>query len=484
MKFSMRVPDRRLAAITAGLAMAACGAGKGNGSVGVGGSGSVPVLTQSTQRALQNLSPVALPAPPPDSSNRYADDPAAATLGKQFFFDPGFSGPLLDEDNRGGSQSLGNLGETGKVACAGCHIPSAGFQDNRSARKTVSLAAGWGKRKARSLLDVGHAKILMWDGRRDALYNQPFGALESGVEMNSSRLYAAQQIYKRYRASYEAVFGAITVPLDDATRFPQLDATMAGCRKLSTDVNGISKGIECHGVPGDGAEFDGLSAEDQDAVTRIWVNVGKAIAAYERLLSCGPSRFDDWVQGQSDALSPAAQRGAALFVGQRADGTSTSGCNTCHGGPFLTDQSFHNVGLRPIGVGPASSFIDKDDRGAFDGLTEMLADPLNVKGKFSDGDDGRLPSTVAAATDGAFRTPSLRCVALRPSFMHTGQMRTLLDTVEFFSRGGDSSDYPGTSELKPLNLTAQEVEDLVAFLQSLTGPGPDPSLLEPPELPP
>jgi hypothetical protein len=101
----------------------------------------------------------------------------AARFGQSVFFDPGFSGALLDSDNVGDDHSLGNEGETGKVACIGCHVPSAGFVDDRSPRQTISLAAGWGRRRTKSLLDVGHAKILMWDGLHDALYNQPFHTL-------------------------------------------------------------------------------------------------------------------------------------------------------------------------------------------------------------------------------------------------------------------------------------------------------------------
>src|SRR5262249_14012290 len=162
----------------------------------------------------------------------------------------------LDSDNIGDDRSLGVVGESGKVACAGCHVPSAGFLDDRSTREQVSLGAGWGRRKARSLLDVGQAKLLMWDGRHDALFHQPFEAIENARAMNSSRLYAAQQIYKRHRDAYEALFGPIPVPLDEPARFPQLDGSTTGCRSLSLE----NEGVDCHGMPGDGAEFDGLAS--------------------------------------------------------------------------------------------------------------------------------------------------------------------------------------------------------------------------------
>jgi len=226
----------------------------------------------------------------------------------------------------------------------------------------------------------------------------------------------------------------------------------------------------CHGKPGDGAEYDSLSAAQQDAVTRIAVNFGKALGAYERLLTCGQGKFDQWVAGDDAALSHSAQRGAQLFAGK-------AGCIACHSGPYLTDQQFHNAGLRPAKV--AVAFIDLDDHGAWPGLTAALADPLNSKGAYSDGDDGRLTAPDQARTDGAFRTPGLRCVSGRPSWMHTGQFTQLADVVSFFSSGGIIGGYPGTNELIALNLSAQEQADLVAFLQSLQGPGPAASLIQP-----
>jgi hypothetical protein len=133
--------------------------------------------------------------------------------------------------------------------------------------------------------------------------------------MNSSRLYVAEQIYKRYRAPYEAIFGEIPAPLDDPSRFPQLEGSTTGCRKLVPITVGratTSEGMDCHGSPGDHAEYDHLKSDrDRDAVTRVVVNLGKALAAYERLLTCGASRFDRWMHGARDALTPGATRATA-----------------------------------------------------------------------------------------------------------------------------------------------------------------------------
>lgn len=423
----------------------------------------------STRAALRELSLPATLAVPVDTSNRWADDPGAAALGQRLFFEPRFSGQLLDGDNDGTPEALGRQGETGKVACAGCHLPDHAFSDTRSIRRQISLGAGWGRRRAPSLLDVAQSKLLTWDGRHDALYNQVFAPIESPVEMNGSRLFAAEQVFALHRAEYERVFGRMP-PLDDATRFPALAGKAFGCAVLD-EQDRVCR-VQLRGVPGDGAEYDGMSSADQEAVTRVIVNVGKAIGAYERLLTCGQTPFDRWVTGADpNALSAAQVRGANLFVGKGK-------CSSCHSGPYLSDEKFHNVGLQPGIV--ATVFLDDNDLGASVGLAAMMADPLNVQSEFSDGDDGRIPTNLDASLLGAFRTPKLRCVDQRPSFMHTGQMTNLDDVVLFFDHGGNEFGFPGKSELTPLGLVPEERADLVAFLRSLTGPGPSAELLAAP----
>jgi cytochrome c peroxidase len=258
-------------------------------------------------------------------------------------------------------------------------------------------------------------------------------------------------------------------PLDDASRFPALAPTDAGCRERPTSTGVV---FDCRGRPGDGADYDGMAAADQELATRVTVNAAKAIAAYVRQLRCGAGRFDAWLDGDEMALDRAAQRGAALFVGK-------AGCVGCHGGPQLSDHAFHNVGLRPGTV--AVAFTDLNDRGAGAGIPVALADPLNVRGAFSDGDDGRLPAAATPALEGAFRTPTLRCLPGQPSFMHTGHLTALDQVVAFFDRGGDApGGYPGQTELARLDLTERERADLVAFLGTLEGPGPAAVLKEAP----
>jgi len=399
--------------------------------------------------------------PAADVSNRYADDPAAAKLGQRLFFDTRLSGPLLDPDNGALAGSLGANGTPGLVACASCHVPTDGFVDTRSPGQQISLAAQWTARKTPMLLESGSVSLFNWDGARDSMWRQTIGVMESNREFNSSRLFVAEQMFQLYRSDYEAVFGAMP-PLDDTARFPALAAGNAGC------VSSTTQQYICHGQPGT-TEYDGMLPDDQTAVTRVIVNTAKAIAAYQRQLRCGASRFDAWIDGDDAALTASELRGAALFIGKAR-------CADCHSGPNLTDNKFHNVGLAPKHV--AQAFVDAGDAGAGSGLAVPPTDPLDVQSAFSDGDDGRLPTTIPATMAGAFRTPSLRCDATHPSFMHTAQLATIADVLAFFDAGGDPpGPYPGQSELQPLGLTDDERADLAEFLVALDGPGPDAALL-------
>jgi cytochrome c peroxidase len=414
-----------------------------------------PRLPEATLVRLRALSPKVWPVPPADVTNAHADDPRAAALGQQFFFDPRFAGALLDDDNDGSPGTLGKKGETGKVSCESCHNAKAGFLDVRSPRTQLSLAAGWTRRHTPSLLDVGHLKTFNWDGRRDTLYNQVFGVIESPLEFNSSILFVAQQVARLYKDEYEAVFGPLPGAL---ATYPAIEPAKAGC----TDLPDGPTPAPCV-----------TTARDDPAVISVVVNFGKAIAAYQRQLSCGPSRFDEWMHGNQQALTDQEQKGAELFVGKK--------CDACHSGPFLTDQKFYNVGVANLQDGFIPAF---QDPGASVGLAASRSDILNSQGIYSDGDDGRLAQYPLNASQqlGAFKTPGLRCVGRRQSFMHAGQKRSLEDVVALFDRGGDSVGYLGDKDpaMVPLGMTREERTQLTAFLRALTGSGPRADLIQAP----
>jgi cytochrome c peroxidase len=403
-----------------------------------------------------------------DPSNRFVSDPAVRKLGQKLFFDRSFSGPLIEGDNDGNGGTLGLMGDPGRVSCADCHVPATAFVDTRSPHQQISLAAQWTLRRAPTLLESGGLALYDWDGRRDSIWGQAIGVMENNREFNSGRLFVAEQVFRLYRTDYEASFGAMP-PLDDATRFPALTPDQAGCREVATRSGPT---YPCRGKPGDGADYDGMTADAQHDTTVVLVNTAKAMAAYVSLLRCGSSRFDEWLDGNDAALSAEEQRGAVLFAGKGK-------CVSCHSGSDFTDGAFHDVGLSPAPV--AVAFTDTGDTGATAGIAAALADPLRTAGAFSDGDRKVLPAAVTPAMLGAFRTPTLRCIAGQPSFMHTGQLRSLDEVIAFHDRGGDpEGGYPGKSELTPLGLTDTERAELVAFVKALDGNGAPDELRGPP----
>ena len=157
--------------------------------------------------------------------------------------------------------------------------------------------------------------------------------------------------------------------------------------------------------------------------------IAEAIAAYERTVLSTNSAFDKYVLGAQKAMDEAAVRGLALFKGKAR-------CILCHNGPNFTDNQFHNLGVPQIG-------------------------PMKE-------DLGRFAVSRAEKDRGAFKTPTLRSITETAPYMHDGAFKTLEEVVEFMDQGDGSN--PNLSPLvKPLNLTAEEKSDLVAFLKALAG---------------
>src|SRR5262249_50852985 len=156
-------------------------------------------------------------------------------------------------------------------------------------------------------------------------------------------------------------------------------------------------------------------------------------------------------------------------------------CDACHSGPTLSDEKFHNTSVSQTGEHTLKG--PDFDPGRFDAIGVYLASDFNTHGRYND--DPTIDRTVGVvATDslkGAFRTKSLRSVTMTAPYMHTGGLATLKDVVMFYNQGGGASDYAGTRDslIQPLNLTDSEMDDLVAFLESLTGdPVPDELLVD------
>jgi cytochrome c peroxidase len=245
------------------------------------------------------------------------------------------------------------------------------------------------------------------------LWAPPILAMENPTEMNFTRLQIAHAIAAYYPDAYTAVFGALP-PLADAARFPAI------------------------GKPGDAA-WDAMAPDDQDAVDRVAANVGKALAAYVRKLATGPTALDRWLAGDRSALTDAQQRGMTVFV--------RAGCATCHGGPASSDGAFHDLG------------VGGDDPGRAAAIEVERAQLFSPDGPYA---DEPQPIDIADATPDdahAFRTPTLRDVALTAPYLHDGSIASLRDAVAFQPEGA--------------SLEAGELDDLVEFLAALSGQYPD-----------
>lgn len=396
------------------------------------------VFTPAEWEQVQTLSP--LPDLPEDTTNRYADDPAAAALGQRLFFEKGYSGPIAVGDD-GSNGGLGAAGETGKVACASCHM-GTWMIDERSTPGNASLGTDWIPRNANSLVNAAYyGPWVENDGVSDSLWSDVLVDPEFPIAMNGSRLRLAHVIYEKYRDEYNAVF--------DPDLDPALDPTSTDAARFPAE-----------GKPGSAA-WDGMAPEDQRAVSEIYANFGKAVAAYMRQLVSRDAPFDRYVAGDKAAIGEAAKRGARLFVGK-------AGCVACHAGPHFSDDDFHVNGLAPTGP-----HINPEEKGREAAIPIVLGNPFNSDGEFSDDrSSGRLEGLAATEeARGKWRTKGLRQAAVTAPYMHSGQIETLREVVAFYNQGGDETGFVGvkSDKLKPLNLTDQEVDDLVAFLESLTG---------------
>lgn len=371
---------------------------------------------------LRGLWSGSLPALPPDPSNVYADNPQAARFGQQLFFDTRFS-------------------SNGEVACATCHKPELMFTDG------LPLAQGVGTttRKTMTIIGTAYSSWLFWDGRKDSQWAQALGPMESAVEHGGTRAQYAHLIDQFYRDEYESIFGPLP-DFSDPERFPASAGPVDD--------------------PAARAAWDAMTQADRDAVTQVYVNMGKAIAAYERLIQPAPSRFDQYVeallnndkQAMQAALTADEVAGLRLFIG-RAE------CIKCHNGPLFTNNDFHNTGI------PTAQGLPLDD-GRASGVIKVLNDEFNCLSKWSDASENdcaelRFVTSEGEQLEAAFKPPTLRNVAETAPYMHAGQFATLEEVLAHYNHPPAAP--LGHSELNPLGLTQRETEQIIAFLKALSG---------------
>lgn len=410
--------------------------------VTIDGHADEPVtLTESEQRRVLRHSPL----PPPPATSAVDGDPRAVRLGHWLFFDTRLSGD-------------------GAVACATCHSPDRGFSDGLR----ISEGLGRGTRNTLSIWNVAYNRWFFWDGRADSLWSQALQPIEQPNELGSNRLALAHLVASdpRLDRAYTELFGPLP-DLGDAERFP------AEGRPIPDQPD------HPHAVA-----WRSMRQADRDAVDRVYVNVARAIAAYERQLVSRDAPFDRYVRGLRDgddadraAISPAAIRGLKLFVG-------VGECRLCHSGPPFTDGEFHDVRVPPLDGGIPT------DPGRFDGIRALRSSPFNAAGVYSDDPDGPAADRLAFVADGAanwgrFKTPTLRNVALTAPYMHQGQFDSLREVLTYYAtlQGAVPSDHHDETILVPRNFTESQIDDLIAFLESLTDEGVEPALLAPPPSP-
>ena len=404
------------------------------------GAGDAPEISEAEWAVLATFSP--LLEPPPDSTNAYADSKQARALGQRLFFDPGFSGSLRV------ASDLGAVGEVGKVSCASCHSGKF-FDDERSLPRNVSLGTDFHSRNAPAIVNSSFYAWTNWGGRFSAQWELPLAVVESGIIMNGNRLQLAHRLFDVYRRPYEKVFGPLEPALgSDPVRFPPAGKPKAA----ATDPDGA---------------WELMTAADREVVNRILVNYSKALGAYFRVLVSQNSPFDEFVAGNDCGVSPAAQRGAQLFIGKAR-------CAGCHSGPNFADDRFHNLGVPQTG-----EHVPAVDAGRFGNVAALLSSRFNSAGAFSDDpiEGARrlegLSVPMPDSTQGAFRTPGLRGVAETEPYMHSGQFATLEQVIDFYDAGGGTPAIgTKTPRLQPLSLTPEEKADLVEFLKSLSGEAP------------
>jgi len=384
-------------------------------------------FTPAERELLLTLSP--LPPPPRDTTNSVDTMPAAVAFGAALFFDKRLSG-------------------SGRFSCASCHDPAKAWTDGTS----LPQAESTGLRNTISLWNAAYQRWLFWDGSADSLWSQALRPIEDPLEMNSTRLQVAHAIAgnESLATLYHNVFGE-RPELGDPQRLP----AVGGPRSQQVDAQ---------------LNWWQLPSSDRERANHIFVNVGKAIAAFVGTIVTKDAPFDRFVadlragQPSSTELPSAAQRGLKLFIGR-------GNCVLCHAGPNFTNLEFHDTRVPPLNLQL------QPDLGRSEGIAKLAADEFVTAGYFSDDPTGIRAQHLAyldaeAGVRGHFKTPGLRNVALTAPYMHQGQMASLRAVVEHYSTLATAVEPADPNHVEALlvklNLTGREIDDLVAFLQSLS----------------
>ena len=290
------------------------------------------------------------------------------------------------------------------VSCATCHDPKKGFVDGKVKSDGVAKGQRTG-RNSPTVLNAMFNAAQFWDGRAATLEDQAKLPITNPIEMgmkDGDAVVARLRGIPAYRDEFQKVFGR--------------------------DIH-----------------FDDVAA---------------AISAFERTQFSGNAPFDRFITGETDAISPSARRGWALFNGKGR-------CMSCHQGnavqPLFSDQKFHNIGI----AAHQQDFpkLAREALGIVRAGDEKQIDELAIQTRFTE--LGRFLVTRSENEIGAFKTPTLRNIGLTAPYMHDGSLATLWDVMDHYNKGGVPNPFLDGG-MQRLGLTEPEIDDLVELMFALT----------------
>jgi cytochrome c peroxidase len=306
---------------------------------------------------------------------------------------------------------------TGEVACETCHLPEKAFTDS-PLEVSEGINQLTGTRNAPTVINSVYMRTAFWDGRSPSLEDQALHPFVNPVEMG---LDDHQPILDRVRSDPEYV-----------------------------------------------KAFEKVFGKTGEEITMK--EVTQAIAAFERTIVSGDSPFDRWYfAGEEDALTEAQKRGFDLFVNEGR-------CVSCHlveqTQALFTDNRFHNIG---VGINDIQDEVP-ELAGEFLKADATLSEvDVQVLTDARTSELGRFAIVRQFDDLGSFKTPTLRNIAATPPYMHDGSIATLREVVVHYNNGGVTNEGDPVNDflsggIRPLDLTDEEIDDLVAFMEALTSP--------------
>ncbi len=298
------------------------------------------------------------------------------------------------------------LSADNKESCSTCHDPEKGFTDQLPT--SMGIHNQFGKRNAPTIINATFNILQFWDGREPTLEDQAKRPILNPIEMGMP---------------------------DEKTVVDKLKAAPEYQQAF----------MEVFGHP---PNYDDMT---------------KALAAFERTQVAFDSPFDNFMEGDEQALTEQQKHGWSIFNGKGR-------CMSCHGvnpvQPMFSDNRFHNIGVSAHN----KNFVELARKGlqiiAGGGGAEQI-DQLAIQTDMSE--LGRFLVTKEPHDIGAFRTMGLRNLLVTEPYFHDGSQATLWDTIDHYNKGGVQNPYLDGG-IVPLGLSEQEIDDLVAFLKSLTSP--------------